>query len=95
MSFLNKVLSDYTLPEGEADADHNEKGLTLSQAVDSFMHYVKKKGPGGLLEASVSYAEAQKLDEEYMKDYARKVWKYGVLLRRRFDKSAASEEGEA
>lgn len=96
MSFLTKIQSEYAVsPDGEADAHHNEKGLSLSQAIDSFMHYIKGKAPAAVLAATVSYAEAQKIDEEYMKEYARRVWKYGALLRRRYDKSAVSEEGEA
>lgn len=96
MSFLTKVQSEYELPpEGEADADHNAKGLSLSQAIDSFMFFMKGKAPAAMVAATAAYAETQKLDEDYMKEYARKVWKYGALLRRKYDKSAVSEEGEA
>ena len=80
--------------DGAAESHHNEKGLNLSQAIDSFMYHLNEKAPAKVFDATLTYAANQKIEEDAMKEYARKVWKYAVMLRRKFDKIAVSEEGE-
>ena len=95
-SDLNRFFDGATPPkDGEAEGHHNEKGLSLTQAIDSFMFHMNGKAVPKITEATVSYADTQKIGDEEMKDFARKVWKYGVQLRRKYDQSATSEEGES